>query len=97
MRTIDGFDTDRDSFLGAYGENRAPEVVMTGKAKNSVASGWAPVGSHHMQVSPWLRAKAETFVFVLGICGESKRTKNGSNALKIRINRKPCGSYARQI
>ena len=25
--SVDGFDTDRDSFLGAYGENSAPSVV----------------------------------------------------------------------
>lgn len=26
--SVDGFDTDRDSFLGAYGENSAPSVVV---------------------------------------------------------------------
>ena len=36
---VSGFDTDRDSFLGAYGENSAPEVVVNAKSKNSVASG----------------------------------------------------------
>ena len=46
---VDGFDTDRDSFLGAYGENSAPEVVVSGESKNSIASGWAPVGSHHLK------------------------------------------------
>lgn len=48
---IDGFDTDRDSFLGAYGENAAREAVVTGMSKNSVASGWAPVGSHQINAS----------------------------------------------
>ena len=36
---IAGFDTSRDAFLGAYGENSAPEVVVSGSCKNSVASG----------------------------------------------------------
>lgn len=36
---VDGFDTDRDSFLGAYGENSAPEVVVSDQSKNSIASG----------------------------------------------------------
>ena len=62
---VAGFDTDRDSFLGAYGENSAPEVVVTGQSKNSVASGWAPIGSHHLEVT--LEAGEEkTYVFVLG-------------------------------
>ena len=48
---IAGFDTSRDAFLGAYGENSAPEVVVSGSCKNSVASGWAPVGSHQLDVT----------------------------------------------
>ena len=48
---IAGFDTSRDAFLGAYGENSAPEVVVSGSCKNSVASGWAPVGSHQLNVT----------------------------------------------
>ena len=62
---VAGFDTDRDSFLGAYGENSAPEVVVTGTSKNSVASGWAPVGSHQLCVS-LAPGESRTFVFVLG-------------------------------
>ena len=82
---IDGFDTDRDSFLGAYGENRAPEVVMTGKAKNSVASGWAPVGSHQINIS-LAPGKSRDLVFVLGYVENKKDEKwEGLN----KVNRKP--------
>ena len=62
---VSGFDTDRDSFLGAYGENSAPEVVVTGTSRDSVASGWAPVGSHQLCVS-LAPGESKTFVFVLG-------------------------------
>ena len=62
---VAGFDTDRDSFLGAYGENSAPEVVVTGTSRNSVASGWAPVGSPQLCVS-LAPGESKTFVFVLG-------------------------------
>ena len=62
---IAGFDTDRDSFLGAYGENSAPEVVVNGTSKNSVASGWAPIGSHHLEVS-LAPGETKTLVFILG-------------------------------
>ena len=61
---IEGFDTDRESFLGAYGENSAPEVVVTGTSKNSVASGWSPVGSHHLKVS-LAPGESKTFIFIL--------------------------------
>ncbi len=49
--SVDGFDTDRDSFFGAYGENSAPSVVVNNQSNNSVASGWAPAGSHHLKVA----------------------------------------------
>ena len=62
---IAGFDTSRDAFLGAYGENSAPEVVVSGSCKNSVASGWAPVGSHQLDVT-LAPGESRTYVFVLG-------------------------------
>ena len=37
---IDGFDTSRDAFLGAYRGADSPEVVENGKCTNSIASGW---------------------------------------------------------
>ena len=62
---ISGFDTSRDAFLGAYGENSAPEAVVSGSCKNSVASGWAPIGSHQLDLS--LQAgESKTFIFLLG-------------------------------
>ena len=63
---IAGFDTSRDAFLGAYGENSAPEVVVSGSCKNSVASGWAPVGSHQLDVT-LAPGESRTYVFVLGV------------------------------
>ena len=62
---VAGFDTDRDSFLGAYGENSAPAVVTNGESKNSVASGWSPIGSHHLKVA-LAPGEAKTYIFVLG-------------------------------
>ena len=62
---IDGFDTDRDTFLGAYGENSAPAVVVNGKSGDSVASGWAPVGSHHLKIT-LQPGESRDLIFVLG-------------------------------
>ena len=62
---IDGFDTSRDEFLGAYNGFDTPDVVLAGKCNNSMASGWAPIGCHQINVN--LEAKeSKTYVFVLG-------------------------------
>ncbi len=46
-----GFDTDRDSFLGAYNGFDTPQAVMEGRSRNSVAHGWSPVASHCIDVA----------------------------------------------
>ncbi len=48
---ISGFDTNRDSFLGHYRSWQAPIVVENGKSNNSIAHGWSPIGSHHIELS----------------------------------------------
>ena len=63
---MDGFDTDRDSFLGAYHGFDDPQAVKTG-ATGSVASGWAPVGSHQLKVT-LQPGEEKTFIYVLGYC-----------------------------
>lgn len=62
---VDGFDTDRDTFLGAYGSPVAPAVVVAGKAGNSVASGWSPIGSHQINVK-LQPGESRSYIFVLG-------------------------------
>ncbi|MBQ2729912.1 MAG: glycosyl transferase [Clostridia bacterium] len=71
---IDGFDTDRETFIGLYNGFDCPNVPFAGEAKNSVASGWAPIGSHMINVE--LEAGEEkSFVFVLGYCENPKDEK----------------------
>ena len=84
---IAGFDTSRDAFLGAYGENSAPEVVVSGSCKNSVASGWAPIGSHHLEVS-LAPGETKTYVFVLGYVENPVEEKWVGRAEDGVINRK---------
>jgi len=64
---IDGFDTDRQVFLGLYDGFEAPVTVFNGKSNNSVAAGWSPIGSHHIkaQLAP---GESKTYVFILGYC-----------------------------
>ena len=62
---IDGFDTSRDAFLGAWHSNANPEVVENGRCTNSVAHGWAPVGVHQVNVT-LQPGKSRSLIFVLG-------------------------------
>ena len=62
---IDGYDTSRDAFLGAYNGNDTPAVVMNGKCTDSVASGWSPIACHQINVK-LAPGETKSFVFVLG-------------------------------
>jgi cellobiose phosphorylase len=45
-----GFDTQREAFLGPYRGWDKPAAVERGaRLSNSVAHGWAPIGSHHVR------------------------------------------------
>ncbi|MDR1526625.1 MAG: glycosyl transferase [Dysgonamonadaceae bacterium] len=62
---IQGFDTDRESFIGLYNEFRDPQNVMKGMPSNSVAHGWSPIASHYieMELQP---GETKELVFLLG-------------------------------
>lgn len=62
---INGFDTDRDSFIGIYNGFHEPTVVLEGKSKNSIAHGWAPIASHYLEL---ILKPEETkdLIFILG-------------------------------
>lgn len=82
---VDGFDTDRDSFLGAYNGFDRPEAVVNGEAKNSKASGWAPIGSHQININ-LAAGESKTYIFVLGYVENSEENKWESQGV---INKKP--------
>ena len=62
---VDGFDTDRESFIGMYNGFDAPQNVLAGQASNSVAHGWSPIASHffRLHLEP---GESRTLIFVLG-------------------------------
>jgi len=62
---VAGFDTDRETFMGLYNGMGEPQVVSKGEPGNSVASGWAPVGSHCLEVT-LAPGQEKSFVFTLG-------------------------------
>lgn len=62
---IDGFETDRETFLGLHNNYDHPDAVFADKSTNFVADGWSPVASHRINVT--LNAgESKTFIFVLG-------------------------------
>ena len=62
---IDGFDTDRDSFIGMYNGFDSPWNVTAGKSTQSMAHGWSPIASHclDIELGP---GESRDLVFVLG-------------------------------
>lgn len=62
---VQGFDTDRESFIGLYNGFGNPDAVTEGKARNSIAHGWSPVGSHMLEVEI-APGQEKELIFILG-------------------------------
>ena len=60
-----GFDTQRDVFLGPYRGWDSPLAVERGRSFDSIANGWAPMGSHHVRLS-LSPSETREIIFVLG-------------------------------
>ena len=71
---VDGYDTDRESFIGLYNGFDHPQTVEAGKAGNSVAHGWAPIGSHYI-VRTLQPGESVSFIFTLAYCESPKDNK----------------------
>ncbi len=86
---IQGYDTDRESFMGLYNGFDAPQAVMNGKPTNSEAHGWSPVASHYLEVN-LAPGEEKEFIFLLGYAEneddkkwESKSVINKEKAQKM--------------
>lgn len=62
---LSGFDTQRETFLGAYRGWDSPSAVETGHMSNSIAYGWQPVGAQHipLHLEP---GEVRKIIFILG-------------------------------
>jgi cellobiose phosphorylase len=69
-----GFDTQRDAFLGPYRGWDRPQAVELGAARESIAHGWQPIGSHHLRLA---LAPGETreVIFALGYAENPREAK----------------------
>jgi cellobiose phosphorylase len=63
--SLAGFDTQRETFLGPYRGWDKPVAVESGQSFNSIAHGWAPIGSHHVKVD-LQPGETRQVIFILG-------------------------------
>ena len=71
---IDGFDTDRETFIGLYNGFDCPDAVREGKPRNSHAHGWSPIASHYIEVE-LAPGECRDFIFVLGYVENEQEQK----------------------
>ncbi len=62
---IDGFDTDRETFLGLYNGFDEPDAVMEGRPRDSVAHGWSPIASQYLEIT-LAPGESRDLIFMLG-------------------------------
>jgi len=79
---VAGFDTDRDSFVGAYNSLGEATVPLAGKATDSVASGWYPIASHALEVE-LEPGESRDYVFVLGYVENPDEEKWADDAKQV--------------
>lgn len=79
---VNGFDTDRESFLGRFGSWDAPAAVTSGISYNSLAAGWAPIASHRLDIT-LEPSEEKTFIFLIGYA-ENPRDKKWASRGKVR-------------
>ncbi len=84
-RPVQGFDTDRESFVGLYNGFDRPDAVFEGRPHDSLAHGWSPIASHYLEIELEPGA-SEELVFLLGYVEVGKDEKWESKAV---INKEP--------
>ena len=71
---IQGFDTDRETFIGLYNEFRDPQKVMEGTTGKSIAHGWSPIASHYIEIE-LQPGESKDFIFLLGYVENEQNDK----------------------
>ena len=82
---IQGFDTDRETFVGMYNNFNRPDAVFEGKSRNSEAHGWSPIASHCLDIE-LQPGESKELVFVLGYIEVEPENKWESKGV---INKSP--------
>ncbi|MEZ5106233.1 MAG: glycosyl transferase [Draconibacterium sp.] len=72
--SIQGYDTDRESFFGLYNGFEEPQAVIEDKPRMSQAHGWSPIASHYLEIE--LKSnESKDFIFILGYVENSQDEK----------------------
>ena len=71
---VQGFDTDRETFMGLYNGFDAPQAVVEGRPRNSHAHGWSPIASHYIEVELQPGEQKE-LIFLLGYVENEQEEK----------------------
>ena len=76
---IDGYDCDKESFMGLYNGFDRPDAVFANKSNNSKADGWSPIASHSLKIT-LAPGEEKVLVFMLGYVenGADKWNADGS-------------------
>lgn len=82
-RTVDGFDTSRDAFVGVHNGLHDPQAVLAGACTNSLAHGWNPIGAHQIDLA-LAPGASETFAFLLAYVDQEGLAKFDSSG---RLNK----------
>ena len=77
----DGFDTDRETFIGLYNDFSNPQCVMRGKPGMSVAHGWSPIASHYIEVA-LQPGEQRDLIFLLGYVENEEDKKFVASGIK---------------
>lgn len=85
---VDGFDTDRESFIGLYNEFSNPQAVTEGAPRNSEAHGWSPIASHYKEIT-LQPGESKDLIFIIGYVELAEEDKWESKGI---INKKPAKS-----
>lgn len=89
---IQGFDTDREQFLGMYNGFDSPRRVREGSPGNSLAHGWSPIASHYLELE-LAAGESRELVFVLGYVELPEDEKWESKGV---INKEPARELIRR-
>ena len=71
---VQGYDTDRESFIGLYNHFSNPQCVMAGRPSNSLAHGWSPIASHYIEVT-LQPGESKDYIFLLGYVENAQEEK----------------------
>lgn len=92
----DGYDTDRESFIGMYNEFSAPQCVLAGKPSNSLAHGWSPIASHYIEVE-LKPGESKDYIFILGYVENEQEEKFSAEDIERKRNGSLISSQASDV